>query len=66
MEKNIKKECLRVYIKLNHFAVQQKLTQHYKLTILPKKSIRELQKFSRQTNVLGVRGGSYIEMTECP
>ena len=40
MEKNINKEWLCVYIcvyiKLNHFVVQQKLTQHYKLTILPK------------------------------
>ena len=44
MEKNIKKkECLCVYIKLNHFAVQQKLTQHYKLTILPKKKKKALE-----------------------
>ena len=23
-----------IYVQLNHFAIQQKLTQHYKLTIL--------------------------------
>ena len=34
MGKNIKKECIYIYVLLNHFAVQEKLTQHCKLTIL--------------------------------
>ena len=34
MGKESKKEWIYVYIKLMHFAVQQKLTQHFKSTIL--------------------------------
>ena len=41
MEKNMKKMCvyiyicyIYIYIKWNHFAVQQKLTEHCKSTIL--------------------------------
>ena len=38
MEKNIleKEHYIYIYIWLNHFAVQQKLTQHCKSTILQK------------------------------
>ena len=32
MKKNVKWEC--IYVKLSHFVVQQKLTPHYKSTIL--------------------------------
>ena len=37
MEKNIKKK--NVYMCVSHFAVQQRLAQHYKSTILQKKKI---------------------------
>ena len=45
MEKNIKKEsvCVCVYIYMNYFAVQQKLTQHWKSTTLQLKK-RNLSK----------------------
>ncbi len=34
MEKTIKKDCMCVYMCVSHSAVQQKLTQHCKSTIL--------------------------------
>ena len=40
MEKNMKKN---IYIKLNHSVVHQKLTQHYKSTILLLKKQTTLQ-----------------------
>ena len=46
MEKNLKRIYIHIYVKLNHFAVHQKLT-HYKSTILQLKS-RESQRLHEQ------------------
>ena len=43
MEKNIKKGCAYVY-SCTHFAVEQKLVQHFKSTILQLKKQREKNK----------------------
>ena len=55
MEKNIKKKNVHIYVPLIHFAVQQKLTQHCKSTILQFKKILIKNKSG------GFPGGAVVE-----
>ena len=41
--------CLCVYVSLNHFAIQQKLTQHFKSTILQFKKKDEYLPFRKMS-----------------
>ena len=56
MERKSKKEGIYAYIELNHFAVQQKLTQHCKTTIPQLKKKKTLVEFRERiaTVVAGV------------
>ena len=51
MGKKPKEEERQVCIQLIHFAIQQKLTQHYKATILQLKKKKKKERIS--ANVLG-------------
>ena len=76
MEENTKKNvcvyvCIYINIKLNHFAVQQKLTQHCKSTILQFKKIKKkrvnrnlLIRISSKRKITGERGFSSQEREE--
>ena len=57
MGRESKKEGIYVYVPLIHFAVQHKLTQHCKATILQLKKKKKLKKKKQEKEIEGIQIG---------
>ena len=62
MGKEPKKEWMHVYVLLIYFAIQQKLTQHYKSPMMQKKKIEKINKYKLSgLRSLGGRNGNPLQ-----
>ena len=57
--------CLCVYVSLNHFAIQQKLTQHCKSTILQLKKKKQNKQLPFRKMSPRTRGRFLLPMAKC-